>query len=232
MITLAVLFVVCLVLSAFFSGAEMAFVSTSPFKLREMAEAGNRRAMKMVALREQPQSFLTAVLIGNNIVNAGATSIAAYIFQVYLGIPNEWLVTAVMAPILIIFGEMLPKDYGRLQQHHILLKFAGSLSLMTWLFRIPSFLIHKTIGALFGNLGNLRGKSIFVSEKEFRMLIEEGAQAGVLEHHEKQLIDRILDFEKLHVQSVMTPIDQVASVSITGTIRDVKDIARKTKSRI
>ena len=86
----------------------------------------------------------------------------------------------------------------------------------------------KAIDFLLGAVGAEADKSIFVSEKEFRSLIEESTRSGVLGDHEKKLIDTILDFERIHVESVMIPVSKVPKVGITGKVGEVKDIARRT----
>ena len=85
MIGLLAIFFLCLVASAFFSGAEMAFVSANKLKLREMADTGDKKARFIMQLHQHPNYFLTAILIGNNVVNVTAISVATYIFKEYFG---------------------------------------------------------------------------------------------------------------------------------------------------
>ena len=232
MTALALIFLTCLVLSAFFSGSEMAFVSSNKLKWREMADRGHSPAQKIVRLQEEAPTFLTAILIGNNIVNIAATAILTYELESRFGIKNEWVVTAVMAPLLIVFGEMVPKDYCRLRSQNFLLKYAGILHFFVALVRFPVWVILRGIDALLGSLGAKGDKSIFVSEKEFRSLIEESAKTGVLGDHEKKLIDTVLDFERIQVESVMTGLEKVPKAELTKTVGEVKEIARRTKTRM
>ena len=114
MIGLLSLFFLSLVASALFSGAEMAFVSANKLRLREMADAGDKKARFIMQLQQHPNYFLTAILIGNSTANVTVISIATYIFKEYFGWSSEWAVMLAIAPILIVFAEMVPKDYGRL----------------------------------------------------------------------------------------------------------------------
>ncbi len=230
MIASIIIFLFCLLLSAFFSGSEMAFVSANRLKLRQMADAGNNGARKAMELQKIPQRFLTGVLIGNSIVNIVATAIVTYWLEESFGVENEWLVTAVLAPILIVFGETVPKDYCRLRSQQVLIQFSGLLDFLLKCFHWPIEWILKGVDLFFGLLGTQLHKSIFVSEREFRMLIEETAKHGVLDHHEKKLIDTILDFESIDVESVMIPVDKSAKVEISATIREAKEVARRTHS--
>lgn len=232
MTSLALAFFLCLVLSAFLSGAEMAFVSVNKIRIREKADSGSTAAKKIVRLQEMPHHFLTAILIGNSVVAIAATAIATYGLEEHFGISNEWLVTAIVAPILIIFGETVPKDYCRLKSQSFLLKYSGVLDLFVRLFRFPSEMIQRLITFFMGPLGAVVDRSIFVSEKEFRLLIEESTKSGLLGKDEKKLIDTILDFERIHVESVMTPVEKVPKVEISEHAGKVKEIARQTHSRM
>ena len=232
MISLALAFFLCLVISAFLSGAEMAFVSANKIRIRENADSGSAAAQRIVRLQEMPQHFLTAILIGNSVVTIAATAIVTYGLERQFGVSNEWLVTAIVAPILIIFGETVPKDYCRLKSQSFLLKYSSVLDLFVRIFRFPSEVIQRMIASFMGPLGAVVDRSIFVSEKEFRLLIEESTKSGVLDKHEKKLIDTILDFERIQVESVMTAVEKVPKVEISEHVRKVKEIARQTRSRM
>lgn len=225
-------FLFCLLLSMIFAGAEMAFVSANPIKIRELADKGNKKAQNALQLLDSDQEFLAAVLIGNNIVNIISTAILTYFFETRFHLANEWLVTLIMAPILIIFCETVPKDYARVLSQSLILNFAGFLNFFLRIFKPVLRWILKGVDHLTGPLGPAVERSIFVSEKEFRMVIEESAQTGILERHEKQLIDTIMDFERIRLESVMTPVEKVESVDITDNIGKVKQIARQTNAKM
>lgn len=232
MISLILSFFICLVLSAFFSGAEMAFISSNKFKLRELADAGSRPAQTILSLHDHPHEFLTTILIGNNIVNIAATVLFTVWLDLQFGIENEWLVTAIMAPLLIIFAEMVPKDYCRLRSHAFLLKYSGWLKVLSRLFYFPTVAILKAVDSFLAPLAKATPKSIFVDEEEFRSLIDESTKSGIVTTREKKLIDTVLDFERIHVESVMIPVERVLKVDITGKIGDVKEIARKSQQKM
>ena len=233
MIIFAALFIASVILSAFFSGSEMAFISANKLKIRELADDGDEKAKKIMRLQDHPQNFLTSVLIGNNIVNVIATTALTIFLEKYFAIQNEWLVTLIMAPILVILGETVPKEYGRVYAQKFLFSVSSLLILMERVFRLPVEIILKGVDAFLKPLGADMPKSIFVSDEEFRLMIEEGARVGVLAKHEKQLIDTILDFERIHVASVMVPLADLPKINIaSGTIKQIKEIARQTKSRM
>ncbi|MBI3307177.1 MAG: DUF21 domain-containing protein [Candidatus Omnitrophica bacterium] len=232
MISLALAFFMCLLLSVFFNAAEMAFVSTNKLKLRELSDKGDFPARVVLHLYHYPQRFLTTLLVCNNVVNLAGTAVFTVMLQVYLGIANEWVVTAILAPVLIVFGEMVPKDYGRLQSRQFLLRHSYLLDIISRLFYYPTLLILKAVDFFLGPFGMTTRKSIFVDEEEFHLLIEESAKSGVMTHHEKQLIDTILNFERTHVELVMVGVDKISKVPLTGKVADVKDIARRTGAKM
>ena len=227
-----IVFFLCVLLSAFFAGAEMAFVSANKLKIRQLADSGDPAARLVVALYENPQRFLTALLIGNSIVNVTATSIFTYEAQRFFGLTNEWLVLAVIAPLLLIFGETVPKDYCRIRSQSFLLSYSGVLTQMARFFHYPVRVILGIVDFFLSPLSAHKQKNIFVSEEEFRSVIQESVKSGVISGPEKHLIDTILDFEKITVRDVMTPLARVPRVGITDSLAAAKEAARQTRAKM
>ena len=232
MIGLLTLFFLSLVASAFFSGAEMAFVSANKLRLREMADTGDKKARFIMQLQQYPNYFLTAILIGNSVVNVTAISIATCIFKEYCGWSNEWAVMLVIAPVLIIFAEMVPKDYGRLNAIPFLLGQTVWLKGLKAVLYGPIILFFRALDFVWPSFQQGVARDIFVNEEEFRSLIEESTQRGIVGLQEEKLIHTILDFERIHVSSVMVPVGKVPMVDIHSKIEDVKKIARETHVRM
>ncbi|OGW79059.1 MAG: hypothetical protein A2Z83_02240 [Omnitrophica bacterium GWA2_52_8] len=220
------------ILASFFAGAEMAFISGNKLKIRQLAMKGNASAKRIMDLLEHPQHFLTTLQIATNTVHVIATMLLTLIMQEYFKIHNEWVVTAVMAPLFIIFAEMVPKDYCRIRAHDFLLDHSVLLDLISKGLFYPTKLLMKAIRWLLKPLGSHERKSIFVNEREFRSLIEESARTGVVSGYEKKMIDKILDFERTTVASVLTPLKETVKVDITQRAGDVKELARQTKARM
>lgn len=233
MISLFFWFLLCVVLSAFFSAAEMAFVSSDRVRMREKADSGDRAAKRIVKLYKSSNLYLTTILIGNNVANIVGTVLMMLFFTERLGIQNEWLVTAIMTPLLLVFAEIIPKDYARLFSETFLI---ASSAVLIWLARFTrpfTAALLKTVDFFLKPLGGgAESKNIFVSEQEFRSILEEGTRTGIVTQHEKKIIDTILDFEKMRVGDVMTPVDRVPKVEIHDRIRDVKKISRETGAKM
>jgi len=232
MMSLIISFLVCFGLVAYFSGAEMAFVSSNKLKLRELKDAGSDEADTLLKLHQDPEYFLIAVLMGTNIAYVAATSILTYFLKSQFHLGEEWLVLAIELPLMIIFAEMIPKDYCRMRSIPFLLSHTFSLKILNQLFYYPSSLFLKLMDKLLPQEGKKKKQSIFVNEEEFRSLIEESARYGVVEPHEEKLIKTILDFERIQVHSVMVPVKDVLMTEIQSQVQDVKKLVRKKSGKI
>jgi len=210
----------------------MAFVSANKLRLREMADTGDKNARFIMQLQQHPNYFLTAILIGNNVVNVMAISIATYIFKAYFGWNSEWAVMLAIAPVLIIFAEMAPKDYGRLNAIPFLLGQAWWLRGLKLVLYGPILLFFKALNFFWPSFQQGEVRDIFVNEEEFRSLIEESTHRGIVGPQEQKLIHTILDFERIQIQSVMIPVGKVPMVDIHSKIEDVKRIAREAQVRM
>ena len=210
----------------------MAFVSANKIRMREKADSGNASARKIVGLQEHPQAFLTKALVGSNVAEIIATALATFALRSWYEIENEWLAAAIVVPLFIVFGQTVPKEIGRMRSQVFLLRFSFVLDLMARIFRFPAQVILKAISFFLSPFGAVMDRSIFVSESEFRLLIDEGSKSGVLEVHEKKIMETILDFERIHVESVMLPAEKIPSVEIHDNVGKVREIARQTHSRM
>ena len=229
--TLLVGLVISLFFSFFFSAAEMAFLSTDRVKLRDESERGDTRALRLLLLFEDSREFLTTVLIGNNLFNV----LAAALFTAFLsrlGVRNEWIVTAILAPILVIVCETVPKGYGRYRGQGFLMDNLNATFFFWKVFAWPAQVLLRASEIFLGRAEKGARKNIFVNEDEFRFLIEESVRSGALEEHEKKFVERILDFERIPVEKVLTPVAFVPQVELSQNVKAAKETARKTVSKI
>lgn len=226
------IFLTFFLLGAFFSGAEMAFVSSNRIKLRKMADSGSRSARQVLRFLKLPQRFLAMILIGNNIFHITVITIFTYWVDAYFGIRNEWFVTAVMAPLLLVFSEMVPKGYCRLSAQDFLLKTAPALQFFMRIFDLPTRVILAAIDLIIKPLGLTTRKGLFASQKELCQLIEDSEKTGVVSQQERRMINKILDFERIRVESAMIPLDQVPKIDIANRIGDVRELARREHTKM
>src|SRR3989338_5407716 len=218
------------VLLGFFAGSEMAYLSCNKLKLRHLADEGNRNAQMVMRFYRDPKRFLTTILIGTNLMHVTVVVLTTYVLEQYFHIKQEWLVTVILAPLIIIFAETIPKDWFRHKADDFVYRFAPVLHFLDRSFSWCSKILITITDALIQATASHIKKNPFVTREEFRYVIEESATGGVLREHEKHLIDAILNLSSKRVDEAMIPLAQFPKVTLTSTIRDVKDVARKTKA--
>lgn len=230
--TLLIGLAVCLFFSAFFSASEMAFLSTDRVKLRELSEQGVLQAKRLLDLFTNSREFLTAMLIGNNLVNVSAAVLLTVFLETRFGIENEWAATSLLAPVLIIFSETVPKGYGRFRGRGFLMDHTNLILFFSKLFAWPARLLLGASGVFLGTGQGSGQRNILVNEDEFRFLIEESVRSGVLEEHEKKFVERILDFERIPIERVLIPVAAVPRVELSEKVKDAKERVRQTGSKV
>ncbi len=209
-IQIAVL-VVLIILSAFFSSTETAFSSVNNIKLKHMIQNGHKRAEKTLELSENFESVLTTILIGNNIVNILAASIATLFFVKHINDQaGPAVATAVMTILVLIFGEITPKSFAKRMPE----KFAMT---MTPALRMFMFVL-KPFEIIFGSLQKLMVNSIkteesTISEDELLTYVSEVQNEGGINENEEELIGRVFDFDELLVKDILTPRMQVIAIN-------------------
>ena len=232
MIGIVALILLMFVLMGFFAGSEMAFLSCNKLKLKHRADQHDHAARIIHRYQREPKFFLTAVLIGTNLAHVTLTSLFTYLMNKQFQITQEWLVTLILAPLVIIFAETVPKDWFRQKADDFIYRFAYLLRFFDRLFlpfsrsmlMITDFLIALTFPKI--------KRNPFVTKEEFRYVIDESSRTGVLLEHEKRLIHTILNLDMIHVQEVMTPLKEFPQLELSKKIGDVKEIARSTKKHI
>lgn len=194
--------VVCIVFSAVFSGIEIAFFSVNEVKLRSLAEAGSRRAKMGLYLRSNPQRLLPTILIGNNLANIAAASLATLIALRMFGSEAVAVTAGLLTLVILIFGEIVPKTLAA--QHGALVVQVMAYPIY-WLEQLLSpvlFVLEPMISKLTGG----RGLAVpFTTEEELKIALEEGGKAGVLETEEVKMIKNVFQLNDITAEDSMTP---------------------------
>ncbi len=209
-ITILIPLVILVILSAFFSASETAFSSINPIRLKSRADAGDARAARVLRIAEQYDSLLSTILIGNNIVNIGASSLATVFFAGWLG--NTYgptVSTVVLTIVILIFGEISPKSLAKEMPETFAFAFAPILQILIFLFR--------PLNAAFGAWKKLLRKFFHseendaITEGELVTMVSEAEKDGALTDQESELIRSAIEFDDVEVQDVLTPrVDVVA----------------------
>ncbi len=209
-------FVVLLVLicfSAFFSAAETALTSLSKIRLRNMVDDGVKNADKVAKATENPGKLLSTILIGNNIVNICASSIATAIAISIDPIKGVGIATAFMTVVVLIFGEITPKTIASQNSEKLSLKFAGPIVIITKLLSPFVAIFNIVTGALLKVLGADPSKRApLITEAELKTMVDVSHEEGVLETEERQMINNVFEFGDSKAKDVMTPRTDIEAV--------------------
>ena len=202
----SIILLILLLLSAFFSASETALTTTNKLRMRALSDEGVKNAKTVLKLVEDPSKMLSAILIGNNIVNISASSLTATIVINTFG--NKWvgLATGILTFIVLVFAEITPKSISTIYADKISLRIAGIIYLITFLLTPLIFLTNKLsygIMWLFGVDPNT--KSASMTESELRTILDFSHEEGVIETEEKEMINNVVDFGDSLAKDVMVP---------------------------
>lgn len=211
---------VCLViLSAYFSATETAFSSLNRVRLRSKAEGGNQRAALALRLSEDYDRLLSTILIGNNIVNITATTVATLFFTKLLPVYGPTVSTVVLTIVILIFGEISPKSLAKENAEQFAMFSAPLLQLLIALLRPLNFLFtqwKRLLSRIFRNHGD-EG----ITEEELITMVDQAEDEGGLDQHESELIRAAIEFNDLEVEEILTPRVDIAAVEDTATVEEI-----------
>jgi len=216
-----------LLLSAFFSATEVAFVSLSPAKVRVLADKKTRAAKIIVGLKSRPQRFLATILIGNNLVNIFAAGLATMVATSLFGSKGLGIATGVMTILVLIFGEIIPKAFAQKHNEGFALLIAYPLFLLDKVLSPLTWCVEKGLYAL----GAKHSEKI--SEEEIVAAVGLGTESGEIKQHEQEMIQNVLEFTDTKVEEVMTSRVKIEALSKDSTVAEAQKFFQKiTHSRI
>lgn len=225
-----VVLVILLGLSAFFSSAETALTTVNRLRVRAWVEEGDKRAIILSKVIDDPGKLLSAILIGNNIVNISASSIATLLATEFWGNAGAGIATGVITLLVLIFGEITPKTMASLKAEKISLNYAkviyGLMVVLTPLIFILDILSGGIL-RLFGVDPDHRDDS--VTEEDLRTIVEAGHEDGVLENEEHMMINNVFDFADHQAKEIMVPRVDMCFLSLDATYEDFMEIYKQEK---
>ena len=213
----AVILLILLNLSAFFSGSETALTAINKLRMRSLADEGIKGAKNALKLIEDPAKTLNALLIGNNIVKLTASALAT---AMAINLGSSWigLVIGILTLLILLFGEIIPKTISTLKAEKVALRISGPVLLLTNLLSPIIFIINKIHNGVMRILKiDPNEKPTTMTEDELRSILEVSHEEGVLESEERRMITNVVDFGDSLAKDVMVPrIDMsFASVDLT-----------------
>ena len=206
-----ILIVVCILLSAAFSGSEIAFMQLNETKLRHEAEEKNSRLAKLaLRFRERFDSGLIAILIGNNLVNIGSSSIAAALAISLMGEKGAWVATAIMTVLIITFGEILPKIFASERAEGVAKVMSLPLTAI-WLVLFPLIWLLERFLKLLSGIWKEKESDDTVTEDDMETILDTVEDEGVVDEDTADLLQSAFDFDEVLAYEVITPrVDLVA----------------------
>ncbi len=218
--------VVALALCALASAAETALTSTSRIKLKNLVEEGDKQAVKIERLLNEPNTFLSTILVVNSVAVIVASSMATALALEFSGTFGELISTVLISLIVLIFCEITPKTtvvQSPLPWARVLV---DPVLAMAWLLR-PIVVSLNVITSVFVRLmgGHIKHRGPFVTEEELRLLVTVGEEEGVLEEEETEMIHSIFEFADTTVREVMIPRIDMVTLPSTATVNMAVDVA-------
>ncbi|MCM1203721.1 MAG: hemolysin family protein [Bacteroidales bacterium] len=209
-------------LSAFFSSAETALTTVNKHRLRSLSEAGNRTADKVLKLIENPSKMLSAILIGNNIVNISASALTTTVTTNLFGSKFVGVSTGVLTLLVLLFGEITPKTLATMYNEKISLVYIHVISPLVFILTPVIWFVDKLSAGIFFILRvDRNGVTNQMTEGELRTIVDVSVEDGVLEKEEKSMINNVVDFGDSKAKDVMVPRADMALVSVDAAFDEV-----------
>ena len=225
-----IILVILLLLSAFFSSAETALMTVNKIRLRSLADDGNRRAALVLDTTEKHTSkMLSAILIGNNIVNISASSLSATLAYSFGGYMVS-IATAILTVAILVFGEITPKNFATIHAEKISLAYIPIIRFFMFIMTPIIFLIDLfSRGFMFLLRVDPNARNNAMTEDELRTIVDVSHEDGVIESEEKEMIYNVFDLGDVKAKEVMVPRVHVAFADVNSSYRELIEIFKEYK---
>ena len=226
--------VALLFFSAFFSMSETALMSMSKIRLRHLVENHVKHAKLTQDLLDHPNQLLGTILVGNNLVNIAASAIATSIAIYFWNNKGVGIATFLMTLLILIFGEITPKNIAIDYTEEIVLFIAPIMSVFVKIFSPVVWILTNFTNGLLHLFGlNKQEKKPLITEEELKTIVEVSSQEGVLESDEKEIIDNIFEYSDMRVKDIMIQRMNIVAVDVSATYEEVVEaFGEKQFSRI
>lgn len=216
-------------LSAFFSSAETAYTTVSDIQMMTQSEAGDKRATKVLKIKKNSHKMLSAILIGNNIVNLSASSIATILATKLWDSMGAGIATGVLTFLVLVFGEISPKTMATINAEKIAKRNCGIIWGLMVILTPIIFVINKISYGFMRMLGtDANAAKRIMTEEEIRTIVEVGAENSVIEDEERDMINNLFDFSDDEVKEVMVPHVDVVMMDADMTYEEMMNVYKET----
>ncbi|MBE6737682.1 MAG: HlyC/CorC family transporter [Ruminococcaceae bacterium] len=228
----SIVIIILIAISAFCSCSETVYSCASTVRLKKWAEEGNKKAKRALGIVNNYDKTLTAILILNNIVNLSCSALATLLFLNISPNYGAALSTGVITLLVLTFGEIIPKCFGKEKCDKLALSISGILNVMT-IVLTPLIFLFLQIKKLALKLFSIKGDDPTVTEDELKYIVEEIEEQGILEKQESEMVRSVLDFDETTVIEVLTPRVDVIALNIDDSQDKIMKVIKKHRfSRI
>lgn len=214
-------------MSAFFSATETAFSSLNRIRIKNLAAKGSKKARLTYKLCENYDKLLSTILIGNNITNIAATSIATVLFVQSFGDMGATLSTVAMTLVVLIFGEISPKSLAKESPESVAMFTAPMINLLMVVLK-PFTFLFSGLKSLLIRVFKMNGNSRSVTESELLTIVQEAEQEGGINNNEGELIRHVIEFDDLAAEDIITPRVDIVAVHVDTSNEEVAKVFTKT----
>ena len=227
LVTEIVILVLMLILSAFFSSAETAFMSANPVRIRAMEQEGIKGAKDVLKIAEDFPKLLSAILIGNNIVNLTASALTTVIVTRIFGSFAIGIGTGVLTVLVLIFGEITPKTAAKVNAEKIALIYAKPLLFIMFILTPVIAIINAVSGVILKIFGVDPDSRASMTENELRTYVDVSHEDGVIESGEKEMIINVFDFGDARAKDVMIPRIDMTCIDVSAGYDEVMKVFKQ-----
>jgi len=228
-VTQLIILFILLMLSGFFSSAETALTTVNQIRIRNLAEEGNKRAKKVIRVTGNSGKMLSAILIGNNIVNVAAASLTTSLAYNFGG-SFVAIASGIITVLILLFGEISPKTFATIHAEKISLIYAPIIDLFMKIMTPVIFIINGlSMIVLFILRVDPNDKNRAMTENELRTIVDVSHEDGVIEEEEKEMIYNVFDLGDARAKDVMVPRVHVTFADVNSTYEELIEIFREDK---
>ena len=224
-----VILVLLLSASAFFSSAETALMTSNKLRIRNLAENGDKRAEKVLEITANTDKMLSAILIGNNIVNLSASALSTTLTLKVFGSSLVGVATGVLTFLILVFGEITPKNVASKNAEDMALKYIGIISVLVIVLTPVIYVVNKVAGIVISLFVKNNDDNNMVTEDELRAMVEVSHEDGVIEKEGQKMIVNVVDFGDTVAGDIMLPRVDMVMVSVESSYGEILKIFREER---
>ena len=215
-----VILAILIFLSAIFSSAETAFLSTNKIRLRNLQDEGEKKADLVLIMLENQSKLISTLLVGNNIVNIGSSALATKMATDAFGDAGVGIATGIMTFLVLVFGEVIPKNLAAAHAETWAMLVAPFIRMISFLLTPVVFLLTKLSDFVVRVTKKDEEEDPTITEDEFKILVNVGQEEGVFDESESEMINSIMEFDETVVKAIMVPRIDIIAVDVEDSINE------------